>query len=431
MKNNNLTSFIKHSSVLLSFAAFLLPGLAAAQQYYDPGLLQKAIDRKPVDYQPPGIRVGSFVLGTGAELAYENNDNIYYRNNLNISDNIFHIRPWANLNSDWNRHALNFNVYADIGRYSDFGTEDYEDWVASLNGRFDVKRGSSFNYKASYMQLHEDRASPDGRLGIRPAEFVLSGFDIGYSHAFNRMTIGLNWKLADTDYDNTVRINGDIVDHQDRDRSRDEVTLRFDYDMSGQRGIFFSGEINNTDYDQVFDNAGYARSSDGYNLRGGVSWDQTGVLVGDLYVIYLQQDYDDPRFGNIDGWGLGANLDWTPTELTNVNVQFRNAPQETTVVGASGYYSSLYSARVQHELRRNWLLNARVSYTDNNYEVIGNAPNTVLNDTQVTRAGAGVSYLFNRNFYISGGYVYEKQAANLSRFEYKTNRWFLTVGAEL
>jgi len=40
-------------------------------------------------------------------------------------------------------------------------------------------------------------------------------------------------------------------------------------------------------------------------------------------------------------------------------------------------------------------------------------------------------YLLNRNFYISGGYVYESQDANSSAFEYKTNRWFITIGAEL
>ncbi len=415
----------------LALFIFLLPGIVVAQQYYDPGLLQRTIDRKPVIYQAPGVRLGSFMLRPGAELAYENNNNIFYLDRVKVSDDIFHIRPWFNLNSDWSRHELNFNFYADIAKYNNFGNEDYEDWVASINGRFDVKRGSDFNYKASYMQLHEARTSPDGRRGIRPNKFSFSGFDVGYHHNFNRLTAALNYHVTDTNYDNNVRIDGSILDNQYRNRQRDALLLRVDYALSTvRRNVFFSAEGNNVNYDQKFDNAGFERSSDGYRLRGGVSWDENGIIQGDLYVEYIEQKYDDPRFKKINGFGIGAKLDWTPTKLTNVNLIFRNAPQETTQLNSSGYYSSLYSVRVQHEIRRNWLVNARASYTNNDYGYNGTDPDA-LTRTKVTRAGAGVSYLFNRNMYITGGYIYEKQNANVSRFDYGTNRWFITLGAEL
>ena len=89
----------------------------------------------------------------------------------------------------------------------------------------------------------------------------------------------------------------------------------------------------------------------------------------------------------------------------------------------------MYTARIQHELRRNILANVRFSYTDNQYEFDGPKANS-LKDTQVSRAGLGLSYLFNRYMYISAGYTYEKQDANSPEFEYKANRWFITFGAE-
>ena len=414
----------------MALGALMLPGISVAQQYYDPGLLHKTIDRKPVDFQPAGVRLGSFVLSPGVELAYENNNNIYYLESGEISDSIIHVRPWANLVSDWGRHALNLHFYADIGRYNDFSNEDYEDWVASLDGRIDVKRGSNFNYKASYMQLHEDRSSPDDVGGIKPTVFNFSGLNLGYAHTFNRLTAALNYDLADTDYDNNLNGDGDVLDNQDRDRTRDAFILKLSYEVAEQRAVFFSASVNSVDYDQKVDNNGFERSSDGQSFQAGVSWDMTGVLVGDLYLEYIDQDYDDPRFANVDGWGIGANLNWTPTELTNVNILVKNGPQETTQGSTSGYFSTLYSVRVQHELRRNWLLNARFSYTDNDYEFTGDSTSS-LTGTQVTRAGAGLIYLLNRNFYISGGYVYESQDANSSAFEYKTNRWFITIGVEL
>lgn len=430
MPDQNIYRFISKASIVLALSVWVLPSISMAQQYYDPGLLQKTVDRKPVDYQSPGIRMGGFNLNTGAELAWEYNDNIFYLREQEISDNILHARPWLNLSSDWGRHALNLNAFVDAAYYDDFGSQDYTDWVTSLDGRIDVKRGSAFNYKASYMNLHEERSNPDSRISIEPTEYSFGGVDVGYTHGFNRLSATVRYQYQDTDYDDGKDFQGNLVDNRDRDRSRDIWSLRMGYDYSDQSAVFIEYAGNSLDYDQTFDNSGYQRSSDGYDLRGGVAWNMTGVLTGDLFLQYVSQDYDDPRFNKVDGFGIGANLDWTPTELTSVSVKFANTPQETTQLGASGYYSSLYSARVQHELRRNILVNARFSYTDNEYEYDNPAAGS-LRDTQVTRAGAGLSYLLNRHLNLSGGYVYEKQDANENYFEYKTNRFFITLGGEL
>ncbi len=423
-------SFIRRASILVGVCVWLLPGITEAQRYYDPGLLRKTIDRKPVEFQPVGLRLGGFVLDSGIELAFENSNNIFYLNQAEIGDSVIHVRPWFNLSSDWSRHELKFSFFADLGRFGEFDKQDYKDWTARLDGRIDVKRGSHLNYKVFGMHLHEDRSSPDDVDSVRPTEFSYRGIDVGYSHTFNRLTTALNYDRADSDYKNNVSLPGSIIDNQDRDRTRDELMLRLDYELAGYRRVFLSASGNNVDYDQRVNNDGFERSSHGYNTRLGASWNITGVIVGDLYLEYIDQQYDDPRFTSIDGFGLGASLVWTPSQITNISMLARNGPQETTQIGSSGYFSSLYSIRLQHELRRNLLFNARTSITDNDYG-ISDASATLLTNTRVTRAGLGLSYLFNRNFYISGGYLYEKQNANVSGFNYRTNRWFVTLGAEL
>ena len=424
------TIIIKCSNLLVTLCGFLLPGVAVAQQYYDPGLLQITIERKPADFQSGGIRVGRFALKTGVEIALEHKDNIFYLENEKIGDSIIHVRPWARLDSDWSRHELNISAYVDFGRYDDFGSEDYEDWVLTLDGRIDVKRGSDFNYRATYMQLHEDRSSPDDVGGIAPAQFIYSGFGVGYSHSFNRLTAALDFDSIDTDFSNNINGDGNILDNQARDRSKDIQALRLTYDIAGGSSLFFAAAANQIDYDQATDNSGSQRSSDGRDFQAGVAWDISGLLVGDLYLQYFDQDYDDPAFDNTNGWGIGASLDWTPTQLTNINIEFRNSAQETTQVGSSGYASSLYSVRLQHELRHNLLANVRVSYTDNDYQINDNSAGS-LSNSEVYRAGFGLNYLVNRHVFISGGYVYEKQDTNDAFFEYKTHRWFVTLGLDL
>jgi len=420
---------IRHGAMVV-LCILIMPAAALAQQYYDPGLLQKTIDRKPVDYQTPGARIGSFILKPGAEFSWEDNNNIFYRSNRKISDDIIHIRPWVTLDSDWNRHELNLSVYGDIGRYDSYGSEDYEDWMVKLDGRIDVRRGSYFSYVASNMQLHEDRSSPDDVHGVSPTEFTYTHYGAGYRHTFNRMTAALDVETVETDYDNNRDGDGHVLNNQDRDRSRDALKLEVGYEVSTGRSFFISAEANKLDYDEKFDNNGFQRSSDGYAYRGGMRWDMTGLLEGGLYVKYFKQRYDDTRFEQVDGFGLGGSLDWSPTRLTNVHFRFDRGPQETTQAQTSGYDSALYAVRVQQELRRNLLANLRFSYTDNNYQFNGNNANS-LSDTQVTRAGFGLSYLVNRHIFVSGGYAYEKQDANTAFFDYKTNRWFVTIGLEL
>ncbi len=416
----NIIFRVKRIVVLMAFGLLVLPGTSVA-------LIQKTVNIKPPAFTPVGVRMGSFVLKPGVEFVYAHNDNIFSIESDEISDSIMHALPWANLESDWGRHALNFHFMADIARYNDFGNEDYDDWTVGLDGRIDVKRGSNFDYLVSYMDTHEPRSSPDDVGGATPTRFTVDAFDVGYSHTFNRLTAALNYDRADTDYDNNVDGDGNILLQDDRDRTRDEVTLRFDYELSGQRGIFFAAKMNDIDYAQRVDNGGFERSSDGYVYQGGVSWDVTGVLVGDLFLEYVEQKIDDPQLLDFDGFGIGARLDWTPTELTNVNLLISNTPQVTTQSLSSGYFSSVYTIKLEHKLRRNWLVNAKFTYEDNDYEYAGDSSDALTN-TEVIRAGAYLSYLFNRNVYASGGYVYTDQSANTQNFEFTINRWFVTFG---
>ena len=106
------------------------------------------------------------MLNTGAELGWYHNDNVFYLEENEISDSSLHLRPYADMRSDWNRHSLNFSGWGDFARYDDFSENDYEDWGLRADGRVDVKQGSWFSADTHFMNLHEDRRSPDSRFGL-------------------------------------------------------------------------------------------------------------------------------------------------------------------------------------------------------------------------------------------------------------------------
>ncbi len=433
MVNNNFNrgqSSRRYTRWLPALLAFLaLP--AWAQQYYDPGILQTPITSMPSGFAAEGIRLGSFVLTPALDLAVEDHDNIYYENQDEVSDVIYHIRPKVGLSSGWSRHALSMAVIGDFARFQDNSSEDYDDLMLTLDGRIDVKRGSYFTAATGVLLLHEDRSSPEDPGGSEPTDFSYRNYKLGYHHNFNRLTAALSFGRNEWDYDNNIDEDGEIIDNTDRDRTNDSLGLRMDYLVAPQRKVFLALNSNTVKYDLPADEAGFARDSDGYQVRGGLAMDISGVLTGDIYAQYLSQDYDDPRFPNESGASFGLGLDWSPSRLTGVSFRIEQSVLETTQEFSSGYLSTLYAARLQHELRRWLLFHARISYTDNEYGLAADAPADALADTQIVRAGLGLSYLVNRHAKLTFGYTFEDQDANLETSHYQANRIYLVLGLEL
>lgn len=426
----DMIATIKALRCAIALVAVMFVPVVQAQQYFDPGIFQRTVEQKPDDYLARGARLGSFHFSPGVDLAWEHNDNVFYLPEGEIGDDVFHVRPWASLFSDWNRHSLNVTAAADLADYRDYGANDYDDWAAQVDGQVDVSRDDWFSYNVQWMHLHEDRRNPDSRFGIEPTVFDYGGYGLGYDHVFNRLKLGISYNYNFFDYDDNYTGAGELIDNQDRDRDQDRVTLRGDWQVGPETAIFASYALNSIDYDYPVDDGDYYRDSDGQAVAAGVHWDMSDLLVGDLSVGWASQDYDSPMLHDVDGFNLGAGLTWTPRQTTLVNVRFAGGPQETTQPGTSGYFSRLYSARVQQELKPNLLLHLRGSLTDNDYEN-STASGGDLAQTDVSRLGVGATYLFNRNLSVSAGYTWESQDANLGQYEYDANRIFLSLGVEL
>lgn len=384
-----------------------------------------------VDYKPLGIRVGSFILHPRIEWDGEYNENIFSTDRNEESDFIFHFKPYASLSSAWTRHEFNLSATADIAKYNDFSSEDYEDYMFQAAGRLDVRRGNFFTAKFDYMDLHEKRSSPDDQGGDEPTTYTLIGGNVGYQHTFNRMKLLAVFAQRGLDFDDVGDGMGGIINNQDRDRDEEDFSLRVAYEYRTSHEVFVQATRNSVDYDDQFDDRRFNRSSNGREFRAGLALYLTGIVVGDVYVGYLKQEYDDPLLLDVDGYRVGLGIKWTPSGLTTVTARMESGTEETTSQYASGYLKTLYSVRVDHELKRNILLNGQVSFSNNNYEQIAGAPAVARDNENVFSASIGISYLFNRNVSLSAGYRYEKKDSNVITDEYTTQRFFLILGLEM
>ncbi len=388
---------------------------------------QQATDRPRGELDALGIRAGSFLIFPKLEVVERFDDNIFATERDADADFITDIIPSVEVESDWTNHFLKLGAQADIGRYAFNSGEDYEDAGFNAQGRLDILRSTYVYGEGAYTIQHEDRGDPDDVAGAEPTEFDTYEILLGGYHEFNRLNFTIEGATRNLDFDDADASAGGVpftINNDDRDRDVYGASGRVGYQIQDQYEAFVWGGYNTTDYDDAVDDQGVNRDSDGYEVRLGTAIDLTGLVIGELFVGYLEKDFDQSDQSDIEGVVGGINLFWSPTELTGVDLQFTRGAGETTVLNSSGTLSETVAVSVDHELLRNILLNFRSTYNHSEFKGSGRQDDTIT-------AGVGVEYDINRNFFVHTRYQWLFRESSADNADYLQNVVLVRLGAQI
>ena len=355
--------------------------------------------RERPELEPLGAHAGAFRLFPSLSLSERYSDNIFATNNNEESDFITVINPGVYMQSLWGRHFMAIRADASIGRYSDNNNENYEDFSVGFDGLMEINNAQSLSGGYTYSHEHENRFSADDVAGAEPTELDRNTLIANYQHRFNRIIVDLGGEYQTLDFDDVRSSNGNVIDNDDRDRNRREGSLKVGYEYLPEYTAYVRTSINSIDYDDEIDGNGFNRDSDGYTFSVGTDLDLSGVLFGNLFVGYEKQKYDDRLLNNTKGVSGGASLTWLPSQMTTVSGSLTRSIEETTLNAASGVFSTSANLVVDHELLRNFLLQARLNVSENNFEGISRK------DTDFG-SGIGARYMLNRHFHLLLDYDY-------------------------
>jgi hypothetical protein len=427
-----MKKLINFGGVVICLGLMLSAANVHGQNYDSPGLGERPVASHPQDFKPLGVRAGAFMLHPGVQLAAQWTDNAFYANTDLRSDTIYHVRPYISAQSTWSRHSLNVSLAADIAFYNKYSERNYEDYFFGINGRVDVKNRSFFTYSLDYMNLHEGLNNRTSEQGIEPTRYDLYGGRLAYDHTFNRVSLAATIGWNRFDFDDVIKVDGEVIDNDDRDRETTSYTFKAAYQIRSDKQVFVRFNGYDTKYDQQFDRNGYDRTGSGYSIDGGISFSVTGRLNGDVFATYYNRDFDDPRLESNSGWLLagGAGLEWNPTALTSVYGRIASSVQDTTDANSSSYVNTMLSLRVDHELRRDLQLNGFLAYSINDYDSIDLTAENLRTEDNIFRAGLGLNWFINRHLYLNASYSYETLASSLLNDDYATNNIWLVLGLE-
>ena len=384
-----------------------------------------------VQEEEDGYRAGSFLLQPEVSLSGVYDSNIFATRTNEVEDSILVFSPILEANSMWERHKLDFDLGGAFGRYTTNDNEDYDDYWANLDGRYDFTDNSNVFGGLGYSHEHEDRGSPEAGLsGIDPTVFDSSRVHAGASHSWEKASVRLGGTYEVLDFEDSGLLN-----NQDRNRNMSGAGVRLGYALNPRYSLYGQGVWDRRDYDEPIDDAGYQRDSDGYRADIGVIATFTNRLKGEAYLGHLHQAYEDPRFSSVSVPDFGGNLRWFAAPRTNMLLELERSLEETTLPGSSGYLYTSLSGSVRHKLTPRMNINAGIIVADADYQDTGR-------DDQYYIGQFGMRYYLAPRWYLGAEYRVlmrdsdtreddNNPASPQGLDDYGRNQFFLTLGTLL
>jgi hypothetical protein len=327
-------------------------------------LLQDRFDRRTT---LPGTQIGavSFQAQAVADLGF--NDNIFAQDTAIQSG--FFADYGARFNADYHYDGFraNLSLNGQERRYFTLGNEDY--WQGGTRLQLSDQLGADLGVflDGGVQRLAVPRTDPNTINGFKPATYLLydaeAGTTIG-NGAHNLVTITTGY--SQTIYDQSFGAQGPIITN-DRDRQEIFGDVRFDHTFFGNQKVFVEVRPDGRSFGRDFDASGFQRASNGVRSDAGFQLDLDLFLVS-LSGGYQTQAYADPRYGTINEPDITAEVLWSPTQLTQLDLKYVHEYYEDIFVESPGYDHDLITGTLSHELRRDVLMKFVVSYDDRQLE---------------------------------------------------------------
>jgi opacity protein-like surface antigen len=342
-----------------------------------------------------GLRLGSLLITPAIAVRAEYDTNLFATRTDEVDDWLLVLLPSLGIDSDWQRHEFEVNAGAAIVRHQTYETEDVEDYWVDASGQIDyAKRGYLFG-GAAYSREHEDRGSPESsRAGIGPTTFDSVRGHLGLSQSLGNWTLRLGGTAESLTYDDVFPVS-----NSDRNRDMFGGGLRATYRLNPRFALYAQGVWDRREYEQPVDDLGYQRDSEGYLAGVGLQARPVNRLSGELYIGYIEQDYEDLRFETLRKPDFAARLRYLTGPLSDVSLRISRSLEETTLPEASGFLSTSYTLSGNRRFSQRLSGSVGMAYTDIDYSGIDRRD-------AFWSGSASADYAITRNLHLQARYRY-------------------------
>ncbi|MBU1316719.1 MAG: outer membrane beta-barrel protein [Alphaproteobacteria bacterium] len=347
---------------------------------------------------PTGIRLGTLLLRPS--IGQSINRETIRDGGTETKRNYLGTTIRGTLTSDWSRHQLSVTGETVIERNLGGGEQPKPEGQIDANLRLDLADETIANISAGYDFEREDNSDPNA-IGGASAQSAVQQFNGGLTLERDAGTLrglaGLG--ISREIYGDAELQDGSRLDLSDRDHTLVDGRLRLGYELSPALIPFVEVRGGRNFYDRTQDSAGYERSSWTYGGRGGVEFDLSEKLRGELGLGYERVEYDDSRLAALDGLTVDGRTVWSPKRGTELELALRTTLQDATAPGASGWVEYNLAATLTHQLRHNLVGRLTGGATERVFPQASDETNWI--------SGAGLTWSLSRYLDLTGAVEYE------------------------
>ncbi len=377
-------------------------------------------------YEPREVRVGSIILSPSIDTTVRYSDNILALDKGRIADASIFMQPGVQARTDWSRRLIAVSARGGIERFVDQSSENAETLDLSAYAVQEFGAGGRIRAIAGYRQGRESRESQNAfALTDRPVRFRETTAAIGASYRFARIRISGEAGIAKSDFFDGRLTDGATLDQDYRDGDTIRLRARAEFGHSPSLAYFAQATRDHVDYRQT-PASGATRNSTALELLGGVRFELPVAARGEVGIGYVRASYADPGFRDFAGLAVNANMSFFPSRLTTFTVSARRSVNDSGIVTARGYVTTLADLQVDHELLRSLILSANARIERNRYNGIDRRDRRI-------EFGAGADYRMNRNFTLRARYDrLDLSSAGIDRYKsFARNRLTFGISARI
>jgi hypothetical protein len=378
-------------------------------------------NRQQPGYEPVGIRAGSWMFNPALTSGGFYDSNVFSSNSLKRSDVAAVFEPSLRAHTLWDRHGIDLTLDTQSTVYK--ANPGLDQTNASLKGSawFDITHDLAVltNFRIAHLNVGVGTLSSPSNA-VQPTPYNLLSGDVSIRKEFNRLTTSVGVRADSYEYGTTLAQNGAVINQSSLNGQIYSVHSRIDYAFSSTLGWFGGVEGNQHDIAGL---PGQTLNSQGYRALSGATIGLTNLLSGEFGVGYVQQHFDNPTIGTIEGPSYRARLTWRPTRLLDIHFKAEQLVTQTSDTSATGVLANAVQLGLDYELRRNVILSLAGGYESDRF--FGQ-----LRRDNVLSSDARVKYLINRFAAVSVYYRYTSRDSDVPVFSYDKHLVGLNVTAQ-
>jgi hypothetical protein len=377
--------------------------------------------RQQPGYEPVGIRSGSWMFNPSVTAGTFYDSNVFSSNTTQRSDIAAVIEPTLRARSLWGRHGLDIKLDTQSTVYNQFSSLNQTNASLKGNGWIDITKDTMLlgSFQIAHLNEGVGTLSSPGNA-ISPTPYNLMSGDLTLRKEFNRLTTSIGFRTDSYDYGSTRAQDGTVINQDARDGQIYSLHSRIDYAISSTLGWFGGVEGNQRD---IRGTPGHTLDSQGYRALSGFTIGLSNLVTGEFGAGYVQQRFDDPSIGMIEGPSYRARLTWRPTRLLDVHFNAEQLVTQTSDTSATGVLANAMQLGLDYELRRNIIVSLAGGYENDKFFGQLRKDNVLTSDTRV-------KYLVNRFAAVSAYYRYTKRDSDVPVFSFDKHLVGMNVTAQ-